>query len=160
MVNLTITTGAEASKAPPPKANPVDPALDADRRRLAAEEAKTKKFEATSTEWLKVMQNTSEDNKKEDVMSVLQVLMDNDLTTRNKAKGLDVEDIKDLVGFTTLSFPSRSILKLGVLAAYIPGGQEHGNPSTATSVNEGAGEIGNSNYKCCRPRWVITMPFS
>ena len=37
---------------------------------------------------------------------------ENNFVTKNKAKGLDVADIRDLVGFTTLSFPSRSILKL------------------------------------------------
>ena len=111
--NQQQLTGADGKAPPPPPKTGavagvvVDPLAQADKKRLAAEEAKKQKLQATATEWLKVLTGASEDTKKEDVMSVLQVLADNDLTTRNKAKGLDVADSKDLVGFTTLSFPSR-----------------------------------------------------
>ena len=63
-------------------------------------------------------------------MSIFQVLTDNDFTTRNKAKGVGVADIKDLVGFTAFFFLSRSILKLGVIATQISAGigfKETGN---------------------------------
>ena len=52
------------------------------------------------------MQKTSEDTDKTDVMSVLQLLADNNRVTKSRGKGLDVANIKDLVVFTTMTFPS------------------------------------------------------
>ena len=86
------------------KANPLDSALGGDRRRLAAGMAKRKNFENTLMDCFKVMINTSAHTKEDDVMAVIEVSMDNDFTTMNKVKYLDVTYPKDFVQFAILFF--------------------------------------------------------
>ena len=95
-----------------------------------------KKLQQTTREWKSTMEAASEDPSAADLTAVYKILCDNNnVITRGRAKGLDAADIKDFAGFAELSFPARSILKLGIAAVQIATSDASTLRSVATPQN-------------------------